>query len=149
MNGQQAYSLMLIEDSPEDREATMRALKKNGFNNPVICCVDGDDALNYLFRRGQYAPPVPTPRPGLILLDLNMPGTDGREVLAELKADADLRLIPVVVLTTSTNKLDIDGSYKAGASSYVTKPVDVHGFLRTIGTLKAWWFDEVLLPSFE
>jgi CheY-like chemotaxis protein len=145
----QTRSLLLVEDSPEDREATVRALKKCGFEGPIICCTDGDDALAYLHRQGKYQPPANAPRPVLILLDLNMPGTDGRQVLAELKSNADLKTIPVVVLTTSTNHRDISSSYLAGASSYVAKPVDVDGFLRTIRALKTWWFEEVILPMAE
>jgi CheY-like chemotaxis protein len=141
--------LLLVEDSPEDREATIRAFKKCGFTGAIICCTDGDDALAYLHREGKYQPPAHVPRPALILLDLNMPGTDGRQVLAELKADPELKTIPVVVLTTSTNHRDISTSYLAGASSYVAKPVDVDGFLRTITALKTWWFEEVILPVAE
>jgi CheY-like chemotaxis protein len=142
----QSRPLLLVEDSPEDREATIRALKKSGFEGAIICCNDGDDALDFLHRKGKYGAPANAPRPALILLDLNMPGTDGRQVLAELKADLGLKTIPVVVLTTSTNDRDISSSYLAGASSYVAKPVDVDGFLRTIAVLKRWWFDEVILP---
>lgn len=142
----QNRTLLLVEDSPEDREATIRAFKKCGFLAPIICCTDGDDALDYLHRQGKYQPPAVAPRPSLILLDLNLPGTDGRQVLAELKADAELKTIPVVVLTTSTNHRDISSSYLAGASSYVAKPVDVDSFLRTIASLKSWWFEEVILP---
>jgi CheY-like chemotaxis protein len=145
----QTRPLLLVEDSPEDREATIRALKKCGFDGQIICCTDGDDALAYLHREGKYRPPATVSRPALILLDLNMPGTDGRQVLAELKAHAELKTIPVVVLTTSTNHRDISSSYLAGASSYVAKPVDVDGFLRTIAALKAWWFEEVILPAAE
>ncbi len=138
--------LLLIEDSPEDREATLRAFRKCNFENPIIVCVDGDDALNFLHHRGKYAPPHTSPRPGLVLLDLNMPGTDGRQVLAEIKSDERLKTIPVIVLTTSTNVKDIASSYEAGASSYVTKPVDVDAFVKTVNTLKSWWFEEIILP---
>lgn len=145
----QPRPLLLVEDSPEDREATVRALEKCGFDGPIVCCIDGDDALAYLHREGKYQSPACVPRPALILLDLNMPGTDGRQVLAELKASAELKTIPVVVLTTSTNQRDISSSYLAGASSYVAKPVDVEVFLRTIMALKTWWFEEVILPASE
>jgi CheY-like chemotaxis protein len=145
----QPRPLLLIEDSQEDREATIRAFKKCGFGGRIICCIDGDDALAYLHREGKYQSPAFAQRPALILLDLNMPGTDGRQVLAELKGDPDLKTIPVVVLTTSTDHRDISSSYLAGASSYVTKPVDVDGFMRTIAVLKSWWFDEVILPIQE
>ena len=99
--------MLLVEDSPEDREATIRALRKAGLANPINCCTDGEDALAYLFQRGRYADAATAPRPDLILLDLNMPGTDGREVLAEIKQSEALKSIPVIVLTTSTDDRDI------------------------------------------
>jgi len=135
--------LLLVEDSPEDREATLRAFRKCDFAHDIVVCSDGDDALDYLYRRGQYARCV---RPALILLDLNMHGTDGREVLSQVKGDPMLRTIPVVVLTTSTNRRDIAGSYQAGASSYVSKPLDMNEFVHTIATLKSWWFEKIIPP---
>lgn len=143
------HPLLLVEDSPEDREATMRALKKAGMANPIHCCVSGDDALDYLFRRGKYAEPATAPRPNLILLDLNMPGTDGREVLSQVKNTDELKSIPVIVLTTSTDDRDIQGCYKMGANSYVKKPVDLEGFLRSIQRLKDFWFEVVIFPKVE
>jgi CheY-like chemotaxis protein len=139
--------LLLVEDSPEDRTATLRAFKKAGMTNPIYSCVNGDDALDFLHRRGQYADPTMAPRPGVILLDLNMPGTDGREVLLEIKQHDSLKTIPVIVLTTSSDARDIDGCYQAGANSYVTKPVDLPGFLVAVQRLKDWWFDAVVLPK--
>jgi CheY-like chemotaxis protein len=120
--------LLLIEDSQEDRVATMRAFKKCGLVNPIIWCGNGDDALDYLHQRGRYAETGSALRPGVILLDLNMPGTDGREVLAQIKQSESLKTIPVIVLSTSSDTRDIVGSYKAGASSYLRKPVDMEGF---------------------
>lgn len=139
--------ILLVEDSPEDYEATVRALKKSGLNNPIFRCEDGDEALDYLFCRGVYANPEDAPRPGIILLDLNLPGTDGRDVLREVKADAALKSIPVVVLTTSTDERDIERCYQAGANSYMSKPVDLDGFLRAIEKLKDFWFEVVILPK--
>ena len=139
--------LLLVEDSPEDRVATTRAFKKCGLMNPIVCCEDGDDALDYLHRRGKYTEPSSARRPGVILLDLNMPGTDGREVLAEIKADDALKTIPVIVLSTSTDARDISGSYSAGASSYMRKPVDMDGFAAAMQSMKQWWFDVVILPG--
>jgi CheY-like chemotaxis protein len=146
MRGSQQV-ILLIEDSPEDTEAMRRAFKKSGLANPLRHCSDGDDALDYLFQRGPYAAPGAAPRPGVILLDLNMPGTDGREVLAEIKKDAQLRLIPVVVLTTSSDERDIDRCYQAGANSYICKPVDLEGFMHAIQLLKDYWFEIVVLPK--
>lgn len=139
--------ILLVEDSPEDFETTERAFRKSGLRNPIFRCSDGDDALDYLYRRGQYADPAKSPRPGVILLDLNLPGTDGREVLSEIKADPGLRQIPVVVLTTSRDERDVDACYKAGASSYIQKPVDLDGFIKAIERLNGYWFEVVILPQ--
>ena len=139
-------SILLVEDSPEDREATIRAFERSGFRNPIINCKDGDDALDYLYQRGNYASPGKAPRPGLILLDLNLPGTDGREVLEQIKNDESLKGIPVIVLTTSADERDVEESYKAGANSYIQKPVNVEGFFQAIQRLKDYWFEVVILP---
>lgn len=135
--------ILLVEDSPEDFETTERAFRKSGLKNPIIRCSDGDEALELLFRRGRFAD---APRPGVILLDLNLPGTDGREVLAEIKADPSLRQIPVIVLTTSNDDRDVQACYNAGASSYIQKPVDLDGFMRAIERLNDYWFEVVILP---
>jgi CheY-like chemotaxis protein len=139
--------ILLIEDSPEDFEATTRALRKAGLVNPVFHCSDGDEALDFLNRRGSYASPERAPRPGVILLDLNLPGTDGREVLCEVKGDERLKRIPVIVLTTSTDERDIEKCYLAGANSYIKKPVDLDGFVRAVQQLKDYWFEVVILPK--
>lgn len=141
--------ILLVEDSPEDFEATVRALRRAGLANPIARCEDGDDALDYLYQRGQYATPGSAPRPGIILLDLNLPGTDGREVLAELKADDALRSIPVVILTTSTDERDVTRCYSAGANSYIKKPVDLDSFMLAIQRLKEFWFEVVIVPRGE
>ena len=143
-------TVMVIEDSPEDFEATRRALARGGLANPLVHCTTGDEALEYLFPAavdGTDRPSHATPQPGLILLDLNLPGTDGREVLARVKADAALRVVPVVVLTTSTDERDVAGCYRAGANSYIQKPVDLPGFRAAMKTLRDYWLDVVLLPS--
>jgi CheY-like chemotaxis protein len=138
---------LLVEDSPEDFETAERAFRKSGLRNPIVRCADGDEALDYLFRRGQYADPSKSPRPGVILLDLNLPGTDGREVLTEIKADPALKQIPVVVLTTSRDERDVDACYQAGANSYIQKPVDMDGFIKAIERLNGYWFEVVILPK--
>ncbi len=115
--------------------------------NPVVECEDGEEALDYLFRRDKYLAPESSPRPGVILLDLNMPGTNGYEVLAVLKADPELRKIPVIVLTTSSDSRDIDRCYDAGANSYVQKPVDFPGFMKAVSLLKEYWFEIAILPE--
>jgi two-component system response regulator len=139
--------ILLVEDSAEDVEATMRALRKAGLANPIHHCHDGDEALDYLKRRGKYAGSAKVPRPGVVLLDLNLPGTDGREVLAEAKGDPELRRIPVIILTTSSDERDIQRCYEAGANSYVKKPVDLEGFLQAIQRLSDYWFEVVILPK--
>ena len=139
--------ILLVEDSPEDFEATVRAFNRSGLRNPIVRCEDGDSALDYLHRRGRYAAPDQAPRPGVILLDLNLPGTDGREVLQEIKGNDQLRQIPVIVLTTSTDDRDVNACYQAGANSYIQKPVDMDGFIRAIERLNGYWFEVVVLPK--
>jgi CheY-like chemotaxis protein len=142
-------TILLVEDSPEDFEATVRALRRAGLANPIARCEDGDEALDYLHQRGRFADPASSPRPGIILLDLNLPGTDGREVLADIKGDAGLRSIPVVILTTSVDERDVERCYSAGANSYIKKPVDLDGFMRAIQRLKEFWFEVVIVPRAE
>ncbi|MDP9121117.1 MAG: response regulator [Acidobacteriota bacterium] len=139
--------ILLIEDSPEDFEATRRAFRKSGLKNPIFLCADGDEALDFLNRRGRYADPALSPRPGIVLLDLNLPGTDGRQVLEEIKGDDNLKEIPVIVLTTSSDERDVAACYRAGANSYVQKPVDLDGFMRAIERLNGYWFEVVILPK--
>ena len=140
-------AILVVEDSPEDFEATIRVLARAGLANPIFRCGDGDEALDFLFQRGAYSDPVLAPRPSVILLDLNLPGTDGREVLAEIKRDDVLKLIPVIVLTTSSDERDIERCYSVGANSYVKKPVDLAGFVNAIQRIKDFWFEIVLLPK--
>jgi len=141
--------ILLVEDSPQDRESTKRAFTKSKVINPIIECEDGDKALDYLFRRNKFSNPGASPRPGIILLDLNMPGTDGFEVLAEIKKDNELKKIPVIVLTTSSDERDIDKCYSQGANSYVQKPVDLHAFLKAVGRLQNYWLEIAILPKME
>ena len=147
MAGTPNQTILIVEDSPEDFEATRRSLIKSGVHNGIRRCADGDIALDYLYRRGEFSDPVDSPRPGIILLDLNMPGTDGREVLSEVKSDPDLRKIPIVVLTTSKDERDIDACYAAGANSYVQKPVDFTGLMEAIQRLHDFWFEIVVFPK--
>jgi CheY-like chemotaxis protein len=142
-----SQTILIVEDSPQDYEATVRALRKAGLVNSIMHCVDGDEALDYLYQRGDHADPQKAPRPGIILLDLNMPGTDGREVLADIKQNDDLKVIPVVVLTTSSDERDIEECYRAGANSYVQKPVDLSGFFKAIQRLHDYWLEIVIFPK--
>ena len=137
-------TILVVEDSPEDFEATERALRRSGLRNSIQHCVDGDDALDFLFQRGTYAG---AKRPGIVLLDLNLPGTDGREVLEEIKHDSELASIPVIVLTTSHDERDIESCYQAGANSYVVKPVGLDNFMESIQRLHDYWFEIVVFPK--
>ena len=139
--------ILLVEDSPEDYEMTVRSLKKAGLKNPIRHCCDGDDALDYLHHRGSYADEMDAQLPGIILLDLNMPGTDGREVLDEVKKDPSLSQIPVIVLTTSGDERDVQDSYGMGANSYIQKPLDFDGFMKAMSRLNEYWFEVVILPK--
>ena len=129
--------------------AMERALRKSKLANPIVRCTEGDEALDYLLRRGKYSRPEMSPRPGIILLDLNLPGTDGRDVLHEIKKHPELCKIPTVVLTTSADERDIDECYRAGANSYVQKPVNLDGLFAAIQRLKDYWFEVVILPINE
>ncbi len=141
--------ILLVEDSPEDYETTVRAFQRANLCNPIFHCGDGDEALDFLYRRGAYSDPAQAPRPSLILLDLNLPGTDGREVLDIIKQDQELKVIPVIVLTTSSDERDIQACYSAGANSYIAKPVDLEGFMSAIQELKDYWLGVVILPKAE
>jgi CheY-like chemotaxis protein len=138
--------ILVVEDSPEDFETTERAFRRAGLRNRMLRCATGDEALDFLHRRGRYADPSASPRPSIILLDLNLPGTDGRDVLTEIKAAEALARIPVVVLTTSADHRDVSACYAAGANSYVQKPVDLDVFTQAIRRLSEYWFDVVILP---
>ena len=141
-----APTILIVEDNDDDFEACQIALSGDGnLANPIRRCTTGDDALDYLFCRGPYAETKPD-IPGLILLDLNLPGTDGRSVVTEIKSNHLLRMIPVVVMTSSRDIRDIQACYSAGANSYVVKPVDLDGFLQAVARLKEYWFQIALLP---
>lgn len=141
--------ILVVEDSDDDFHATMRAFKKSCLLNPVQRCTNGDQALDYLYRRGEFEEPSTSPRPGMVLLDLNLPGTDGREVLHIIKNDPLLHQIPVIVLTTSNAEQDIQRCYDYGANSYVHKPVDMNGFVMAMTRLKEYWFEVAILPKVE
>lgn len=137
--------ILIIEDSAEDYEATVRALQRAKVSAPLSRCVDGDDALDWLYRQGHYAGQQ-LPRPALILLDLNLPGTDGREVLSTIKANPLLSDIPIVILTTSSNPHDIADCYRAGANTYIIKPVNLSLFYESISCLAQYWLQVATLP---
>ena len=139
--------LLMADDDAEDRLLARDALRESRLNAEVRFVEDGEELLDYLHRRGRYAPPAPAPVPGLVLLDLNMPRKDGREALAEIKNDPRLRKIPVVVLTTSKRDEDVQRSYSAGANSFVVKPVTFQGLVDLMMTLKRYWLETVELPA--
>ena len=135
--------ILLVEDSPSDTDLTVSALAAAKVANRLSIVEDGVQAMQFLRREGDYAQ---APRPDLILLDLNLPRKDGREVLAELKADEQLRAIPVVVLTTSQAEKDVLHAYKLQASCYVAKPVDFQRFLEVVEAIEGFWLTVVKLP---
>ena len=141
--------LLIIEDSDEDFTALTRMIAKANIPNPVYRCEDGEEALDFLYREGEYQDESLSPRPSLIVLDLNLPGTDGREVLAELKQDEDLHKIPVVIFSTSSNPKDIDACYDYGISGYLVKPMDIRRLNQLVQSFLEYWFNSVELPSSE
>jgi two-component system response regulator len=143
----QSQSILLVEDNQDDYEATSRAFKKANLSNPIVWCKSGRDALDYLKRQGAYKDERKGARPGLVLLDLNMPGMDGRKTLEVIKQDDTLKQIPVIILTTSSDERDIHACYQTGANTYVQKPVSFEGLIEAIKRLKAYWFEIALLPK--
>ena len=147
MAGNHTQALLVIEDSDEDFEAFGRIMRKSSVRNPIYRCIDGDDALDFLYHTGEYIDLAKAPRPSIILLDLNLPGTDGREVLEQLKQDDEFKSIPVVVFTTSSNPKDIEVCYQYGVNGYILKPIDVNKLTRTLQVFIDYWFEAVLLPD--
>jgi CheY-like chemotaxis protein len=143
-NGQLVH-ILLVEDSPTDVMLTREAMEQYKVLNPLDIVEDGVEAMDYLKRRGKYAAQEIS-RPGLIILDLNLPRMSGREVLYELKQDPELRNIPVVVLTTSKSEEDVIKSYCLHANCYITKPVDFSKFIDVVRSINEFWFGVVTLP---
>lgn len=131
--------ILLVGDNPTDAELTMRALKRKNLANRLVWVKDGEEALDFIYARGQFADRNPEDLPRLILLDLRMPKVDGLEVLKEIKAHEKTRKIPVVVLTSSQEDQDVVESYKLGVNSYVSKPVEFDDFLEAVSTLGLYW----------
>jgi chemotaxis family two-component system response regulator Rcp1 len=136
--------ILLVEDNPGDVRLTMEALKEAKVVNKLTVVKDGIEALSLLRREGPHAG---TARPDLILLDLNLPRKDGREVLAEIKADDDLKRIPVVILTTSQDEQDVLKTYNLYANCYITKPVDLEQFITVVKSIEDFWLGIVVLPK--
>jgi CheY-like chemotaxis protein len=140
----QPIEVLLVEDSPSGTELTIEALQNDKMRNHVSAAGDGVQALQFLRRQGPY---IDAPRPDLILLDLNLPRKDGRQVLAEIKADESLKTIPVAVLTASPAERDILISYQLNANCYIIKPVDVAQLLEVVRSIESFWFMVVTLPA--
>ncbi|HEX7150236.1 MAG TPA: response regulator [Thermoanaerobaculia bacterium] len=138
--------ILLADDDEEDRMLAAGALEESRVVNDFRFVEDGEELLDYLYRRGRFAEPGAAPTPGLILLDLNMPRKDGREALREIKADPELRRIPVVVLTTSKAEEDIYRTYDLGANSFITKPVSFDGLVAVMRDIGRYWIEIVELP---
>jgi CheY-like chemotaxis protein len=142
-------TILMADDDEEDCALTKDAMENARLANDMRFVSDGEELMDYLHRRGAYGSAADAPRPGVILLDLNMPKKDGREALAEIKADSDLRNIPVCVLTTSAAEEDIFRSYDLGANSFITKPVTFAGLVEVLQAWSRYWFEVVELPLEE
>ncbi|NWF61547.1 MAG: response regulator [Fischerella sp.] len=147
MIGNSAQPILVIEDSDEDFEALRRVMYRQQVLNPIFRCTDGDEALDYLYHTGAYSDPQTSPHPSLILLDLNLPGTDGRELLQQVKQDEKLKNIPVIVFTTSANPRDIEICYRNSVASYILKPIDINRLKQTLQSFLTYWLDIVVLPD--
>ena len=136
--------ILLVEDNPGDADLAKEALNESKLNNNLSIVMDGEEAMAFLRQEGSYAD---VPRPDLILLDLNLPKKDGREVLAEVKSDANLKRIPVVILTTSRAEEDVLKTYNLHANCYITKPIDLTQFMKVVKSIEDFWLSIVVLPS--
>jgi CheY-like chemotaxis protein len=140
----QSVDILLVEDNPDHVELILRTLRENNLLNQVHVVTNGEEALDFLYRRGKYAD---APRPVLTLLDIKLPRVDGIEVLRRIKADPELRSIPVVMLTTSAGEQEMVESYNCGANSYIVKPLDFDQFVKAIKALKLYWLVINSLPT--
>ncbi|MBI1785608.1 response regulator [Candidatus Sumerlaeota bacterium] len=138
--------ILLVEDDPGDQELTRRALEEGKIRNELYIVEDGEEAMDYLYHREKFANPVTSPRPDLILLDLNLPKLNGKQVLEKIRQDPELRRLAVVVLTTSRHEEDVLRTYDLGVNSYINKPVDLEQLTKLIHALEAYWFQVVVLP---
>ena len=141
------FSILLVEDSDEDYMAFTRALNDTAVAVSLPRCTRGEEALDYLYGRGRFADPTQAPRPALVLLDLNLPGMDGRELLTMIKGDEQFKSIPVVVVTTSRNPRDVEWCYRHGANSYQVKAIGYQQFRDTMRLLVEYWLTVCVLPA--
>lgn len=142
-------TILIADDDPDGRLLAREAMKAGRVGNDLLFVEDGEELLAYLGRRGRYADPQAAPRPGLILLDLNMPRKDGRQALREIKAQPGLRDIPVVVMTTSRSNEDVAASYDLGAAGFIVKPVSFQELVEIMRSLRRYWFETVELPEVQ
>jgi CheY-like chemotaxis protein len=142
-------SILVADDDEDDRMMIKEAFQEARLLNDLHFVKDGEELMDYLYCRGKFEEMKKSQLPGLILLDLNMPRKDGRDALREIKADPELRQIPIVVLTTSNSEDDIKNTYGLGVSSYITKPVTFAGLVQVLNALQAYWLDIVQLPAIE
>lgn len=138
--------ILIADDDPDDRLLVKEAMAETGWQGDLRCVENGEELIDYLLHRGKYQQPDTSPRPGLILLDLNMPRKDGREALQEIKQDLSLRRIPIVVFTTSKADTDINRLYDLGANSFISKPVAFDSLVQVFRLLHQYWFQTVALP---
>lgn len=146
-NRTRPITILMADDDPDDRLMTKEAFEEAHLANDLRFVEDGEELLDYLFRRGKYTEPADSPRPSILLLDLNMPRKDGREALQEIKADPRFRSLRVVILTTSKAEADIIRTYDLSAASYITKPVTFEALVDVIKTLGKYWLEIVELPN--
>lgn len=142
----QPVKILLVEDNLQDVEITQRALAKGKIRNELYVARDGQEALDYLYRQGKFSDPAASPRPGMILLDLNLPKVDGLSILKRIKDDPSLKSIPIIVLTVSPREEDILRSYDLGVNTYIQKPVEFESFLRVIHAIHEYWIMIASLP---
>lgn len=143
----ESTKVLFVEDSEEDYITIQRAFKKANVKNNMHRVKNGDEAIDYLYGEGNFSDRAKYPLPGLILLDLNLPGLSGKEVLKKIKQDGKLKRIPVIILTTSNDEKDIESCYSDGANSYMQKPIEFIGFVEAISRLKNYWFEISILPK--
>ncbi len=146
-NTKKSITILMADDDEDDRLMAKEALDEARLINDVRFVEDGEELMDYLYSRGNFKDPADSPRPGLILLDLNMPKKDGREALKDIKADPELKKIPIVILTTSKAEEDICRTYDLGVNSFITKPVSFEGLVEIMKALTNYWFDIVRLPD--
>ncbi len=146
MTIQQITPLLIAEDSDEDFEVLQLLMRQMEVQNPIYRCTNGDKVLDFLYQEGDYSNPEIAPRPSIILLDLNLPGTDGRDVLEQLKQDQKLKEIPVIIFTTSSNPKDVEFCCQKGANGYLIKPVDSEELEKTVQAFVEFWLEVNTLP---